>query len=468
MSDLRLSLAPAITTRDGTLAKDSLLQNFTREEHDGVQLAIKRPGYSTFFTPSFQSAGQGMFNLLGIAYSISNETIRRMSDGVTFVLPAAGGELFMDIVSDVTVAGVQSAVIKSTLRMWVFNGATVTQVTDPDYPSGTVRGLVLLDGTYYVMDSKGTIYGSALQDPTSWNPLNFIGVDQSLGVARRLVKHLNYCFAFCDQGLQAFYNNANPPPGSPLSPAGNATYLIGCASEESVVSLDDMTIFISKAKQRGRSVSALQGLSLVQLSTPYVEKILNRGDLVNIQSFGLKVQGHSYYIVTLRLLGITLVCDMVSKNWTIWKSADPNSVAGEFPFIAYLSQATINNTGIRDLIQHYQTGVVYSVDPTVYQDAGLPITGLVRTAIYDGQTSLYKFFIELNVIGDQASTTVEIRYSDDDYQTWSAWRTVNMDNARKMLRQLGRARRRAFEVRHTDNTPMRLEGLDFELYLGHS
>lgn len=468
MSDLRLSLAPKITTRDGTLTKDSLMQNFTREDREGTVLAIKRPGYSVRFTPPAVQPGQGMFNLNNVAYSISNETIYRLSDGVGFALPAAGANLIMDIVSDASVGGVLKAVIKSRTRMWVFDGAVVTQVTDPDYPTGTVRGLVLIDGTYYVMDPKGIIYGSAIQDPTSWNALNFIGTDQTLGQGIRLCRHLNYCFALCDQGSQAFYNNANPPPGSPLSPAGNATYLIGCANANSVIALDDLTIFMSKPKQRGRSVTALQGLSLVTLSTPYVDKILNRDTSDDVQALGLKVQGHSYYILTLRGLGITLVCDLVSKEWSTWTSADPASVFDEFPFMYYLSEAISSGLNRRDLIQHFQSGVVMEVDPTLYQDAGLPITGLIRTTIYDGQTSLYKFFTELNVIGDQASTTVEIRYSDDDYQTWSAWRTVSMNNDRKMLRSLGRGRRRAFEVRHTDNAPLRLEGMDFELYLGQS
>lgn len=476
MSDLRLSLAQPITTRDGTLTKDSLMKNFTTEERDGVKLAIKRPGYSTIHTPTSPSPGQGLFNLRNAAYSINAGTIFRLLTGAGFPLaaPVDPNELLY-IWSDIeeNTSPFTVAVIKSAQAMWLFDGTIAVKVTDPDYPVDTVPGLVCLDGTFYVMDTKRNIYGSAIQDPSSWNPLNFIAADQGLGEGRGLFRHLNYVFAFCDNGIQAFYNNANPPPGSPLSPAGNATYLIGCPAGATVVSLDDLTIFVSKSKQRGRSVSALQGLSLVPLSTTYVDKILNRGVMIDteITAFGIKIQGHSYYVLTLQAIQLTLVCDLVSKEWSTWTSLDnplEPGVEREFPFRAYLNNEREVFNVSRDLLQYTADGRTVEMLPTLYQDNGFAIPGLIRTILYDGQTSLYKFFVELNVLGDQASTTVEIRYSDDDYQTWSQWRSVSMNNARKMLRNLGRSRRRAFEVRHTDNAPARLEGLDFEMYLGQS
>lgn len=462
MSDLRLPLAQRITTRDGTLTKDSFMYNMYREESEGKVEAVKRPGTAVYATSGASAVAQGMFSLGNTHYSITADNIYTIDGFGSFAIPGiALANQPYDIVSDVTFGSAQIAVLKTTTGMWYFTGSGVIQVVDADYPPLTVRGLVLVDGTFYVMASDGIISGSSLDDPTVWEPLNFIGTDQSLGTGKRLFRHLNYCFAFNDLGLQAFYNNANPPPGSPLSPAGNATYLIGCASGDSVVSLDDLAIFMSKAKQRGRSISALQGLSLVQISTPFVDKILNRSTLANVRAFGIKIEGHSFYVLNLVDLNLTLVCDLVARDWAVWTTTVGSS-EGYFQFSFYL------NNGTTDLLQHATTGHIYSFSPTVYRDAGANITCRVRTTLYDGQTTLNKFFTALNLIGSEVASTVSVRNSDDDYRTWSVYRTVNMNSDRKQLRGLGRSRRRAFDLQHTANTPLRLEAIEFELYLGNS
>jgi hypothetical protein len=462
MSDLRLPLAQRITTRDGTMTFDGFMANMYREESEGKIEAVKRPGTAIYLTQASPAAAQGMFSLGAISYSISSDRIYKIDFGVSFAIPAVTTfGLPYDIVSDVTFGLLQVAVIKTTKGLWYFDGTTVTKVTDADYPTTTVRGLVLVDGTFYVMTTDGIIQGSGLEDPTVWTALNFIGTDQSLGLGVRLFRHLNYCFAFNDLGLQAFYDNANPPPGSPLSPAGNATYLIGCASGASVVSLDDLAIFMSKSKQRGRSISALQGLSLVQISTPFIDKILNRSNLSSVQAFGVKIEGHSFYVLTLLDLNLTLVCDLIAKDWAYWTTT-VGATEGYFQFAFYLSNGTT------DLLQHATTGSIYRLDPTIYQDASVNITCRVRTAPYDGQTALTKFFTALNLIGSQVYSTVAVRYSNDDYRTWSDYRDVDMNSERKQLRSIGSARRRAFDVMHTANTPLRLEAIDFELYLGNS
>jgi hypothetical protein len=77
-----------------------------------------------------------------------------------------------------------------------------------------------------------------------------------------------------------------------------------------------------------------------------------------------------------------------------------------------------------------------------------------------------KFFGRLEVIGDQITTTLYVRYTGDDYQTYSKYRPVSLAGKRAMLTRLGRDRRRAFEVRHTDNTPLRLEALEMTVEKG--
>lgn len=463
MPDPRLPLAQLITTRDGTLSKDSLMQNMIQETQPGKIESVKRPG-----TPLVQGgipAGtpQGMFTLQGQYYTIVNNVVYNVISRLAYIIPSDPPPgLIFDFIEDVVFGSGIITVMKTETYLYTFDGTTVTVHISMTYPVPTVRGIVLLDGTYYVMQPDGTIYGSAIQDPTTWTALNFIGTDPGLGAAVRLFHHLNYALAMSTSGCQAFYDNANPPPGSPLSPASNAVFRIGCASAASVVSLGDMTIFVSKsALTRGRSVSAFSGLSIVTLSSPYVDKILNRSSLLSVYAFGVSTTGHSFYVLNLLDIGVTLVCDLLEKAWYIWTS-NVNGVQQPFQFGFYL------NGVVQDLLQHLTDGSVHALEPSSYTDNGTAIACRIVTNPFDGGTVTDKFFSALNLIGDTVQTTVSVRYSDDDYESWSAFRPVDMGSKRKQQRGLGKSRRRQFELLHEDATPLRLEAIEFDVNLGNT
>jgi len=142
---------------------------------------------------------------------------------------------------------------------------------------------------------------------------------------------------------------------------------------------------------------------------------------------------------------------------------------GTITAVAYTSGPFIGKFytgfGTQDLIQD-ASGNIYELSPTLYQDNGLPIDVHVRTSLLDGGSNHKKFFSKLQVIGDMASTKVYVRYTGDDYQSWSAYRPADMSKNRALLNRLGDDRRRAFEVRHVGNTVLRLEALELEVEKG--
>jgi hypothetical protein len=88
------------------------------------------------------------------------------------------------------------------------------------------------------------------------------------------------------------------------------------------------------------------------------------------------------------------------------------------------------------------------------------------TTKYDFDLMDRKFMHSLDVVGDLTTgDTIDIRWSDDDYRTWSSWKTLNM-SPRAYFKRLGHFRRRAFELLHTGNYPLRLEALEFEVDIG--
>ena len=103
---------------------------------------------------------------------------------------------------------------------------------------------------------------------------------------------------------------------------------------------------------------------------------------------------------------------------------------------------------------------------SVYNDAGAPIYYRIVTDIIDGGTTKRKFFQRVEIVGDKVPATMNIRHSDNDYQSYSPYRAVNLDKIRPQIYQTGAARRRSWEFLCTDNQPLRLQAAEVDFDIG--
>ena len=90
----------------------------------------------------------------------------------------------------------------------------------------------------------------------------------------------------------------------------------------------------------------------------------------------------------------------------------------------------------------------------------VPILVVSRSGNIDAQTTDKKFFDEAMLISDKRNGVAYLRYSDDDYYTWSIFLPLNTNLNATKARRLGSSYRRAFELQHSENTPFRAEALD--------
>jgi hypothetical protein len=429
--------------------------------------------------------------------------------------------------------------LKNNEVAYYYNGLSVVQITDPDYPPETVFGVVYLDGTVYVMNRRGVIFGSDLNAPTSWSALNFISANAEADAAVALVRQLNYVVALKDYSTEFFYDAGNAT-GSPLAKVLNALLEIGCASAGSIAFSDNTFYFMANSRQKGRSIMKMEGYTPKYISNQYIDRILNADDLAEVYAFVIKTNGHFFYVLTLVSSNVTLVLDEVTGEWHLWShmaaaapvsvvsavvqsdgsilatasaphgqldgnvvdisGATPGAVNGQFNIrydtstmstsqFSYVPATPVSGSitgtilatfytesffpGVyyakgagEDLLLDIDTGDVYTFDPDLYQDAGLPIDVLVRTLLNDFGLMATKRFSRFELVGDKVETNVLVRYSDNDYQSWSLFRTIPMAQNRAKLTSLGSGRRRAFEVRHTQNFPLRLMAAEVDLDLG--
>jgi hypothetical protein len=115
---------------------------------------------------------------------------------------------------------------------------------------------------------------------------------------------------------------------------------------------------------------------------------------------------------------------------------------------------------------HESNGTIYKVDPTLFQDSGVPISVDVRTQLFDGGNSDRKHISKVEIIGDKSPSIVYFRYTDDDYQTYCGYRPIDMSSPRSQVKRAGSTRRRAFEIKHNDNSNFRAEALEIDVSKG--
>ena len=523
---IRIPLTEAVATRDGTTTKDSKIVNGFLDVRNKKPAVTKRFGLTTYASLPV-GEGQGMFYLSGTVYAIiADKLYSSTGTNYPYTQPSILGEVYQ-VLSDIYGT---SVFFKSSKAGYTFNGTTVTKITDANYPATTVPGIVYLDGTYYIMDTNSSLWGSNLDDPTTWSALNEIKSNSVAGVPVALARYLNYVVAFKDNSIEFFYDAANAL-GSPLSPAPNGLLTVGCASADSVVQIDNEVMFISRTIQKGRSVSLMHGLNTHPVSTPEIDRILNNDDLASIYSFSIKIQGHNFYVLSLTTSKITVVYDLITKQWSIWtyltpqtpktvssltysngivtasitahglSDGDPITIAGSVQTqyngtfsVSYIDANTLSYTpattpsvspatgtitattyvegylplntyvssGSQDLLLHELNGKIYVASPTSYMDDVSPINFEIVTNPFDMDTTDTKFISRLELVGDKTSTYCYMRYTDDDYQTYSLYRPVNMASSRSQLLRNGATQRRAVQIKHIDNTACVVDFLDVE------
>lgn len=403
------------------------------------------------------------------------------------------------------------------------NRYTVTQIVDADYPPNTVRGCAFLDGRFFVMTPSGEIAQSALEDAATWSALEYIQSQNDPGKGVFLAKIQNYLAAFKDWSTEFFYDAGNAT-GSILAPVQNASFQIGCASAGSVQELAGTVVWMGQTRDGfGRGIFQLEGQTPKKLSTNQVDKVLNNDSLASVFSWSANVGSHLLYGITLVATQVTLVYDFTSQLWSVFTSlassgsdkvvstisslgvvttttphgysdgdivliASTNSdfngwhIAIDVTSTTFQIQAegtTFTGSGTatkhtetyfpittsvrangKQYMQHATNGELYELSQNSYIDAIGAIAARIRTAKIDAENASLKFLGQAELIGDKIASTAILRYTDDDFVTYSSGKRIDLQANRSRVRRLGSFNRRSFEVLHVGNALLRLEAIE--------
>jgi hypothetical protein len=403
--------------------------------------------------------------------TVTPTSITRTGSTATVTLPAP---VNWQSGSTVTIAGAAQAeyngsvlitVTDATHFTYAVTGTPTTPATGTITAKGgrtTVPGVAYLDGYFFVMDQNAVIYNSGLNDPTAWGALDFITAAIEPGGGVALAKTQNYIVAFKEWSTEFFYDVGNPT-GSPLSPVLSAFTLVGCASGESVAELDETVYWISKARQKGRAVHKMVGLQQQLVSTPDIDRILATSDLSSVYSYGVKLSGHSFYILGLRDIDVTLAYDATAGTWAQW-----SSLTAQTPKSCTLTQsggvatAACTAHGYADGAAVTIAGAtpsdynglkqirVTSADAFIFSvasGAASPATGTITATGYDEGYFRYTHYVSAAgrdlVLHETTGALVEITpaaYTDDGAPIALKLRTGKLDSGNENYKSIGQIR----------------------------
>lgn len=480
-SSERVSLFREIATRDGGLSgRDEDYVNVFMEvikqtkTGDQRRFVMKRSGTVTAVASVSPSAIRGLyfwadedklFYCVGrniYVYVVSTST----STTLTNVFATSTGEVgFCEFLYDNgSVKLVASDGTAVTGLVTIDTANTVVTSSDVDIPTHKVN-LVFLDGYLFLAESNtANIWNSDLNDPLVFTAATFISTEMEADKVLRIAKLNNYIIVFGKTSIEYFWDAANPAPDSPLqrndTPIKINTYLAG-------FSVYGNTVYYIGTDASGQpDVFMLKDFKIESIGTPTISRYLNTVTDILSTWVGTIVsfQGHTFYLINAGS----------NKSWAI--DVDTGLVT-RFAFqsqnVFDISAATnvVSTSNARTYFTlDNNTSNIYKFDESVYQDVGVNFTCTVLTEATDFGTMNRKTMHRLSLIGDRptSNSNIGVQWSDDDYQTYSPTRLINLNQDLPSTGQLGVFRQRVFKLSYTDNFPLRLQDIEVDINKGNT
>jgi hypothetical protein len=456
---LRIPLVTNLQNRSELASEDARLVNCYAEPVSQQEVHIyKRPGLVPYTQPAGGAAiGRGVFNWNGTIYSIFNGTLYAGTTAVGNVSNSAGLYTFGSILG-----ATPSLFLQNGSNFYYYNSTVGLQGIAPGSFGSVVPGCAYLDGTMYLMDSNCNVWGSGINNVTSWEATNLIVAQSEPCPGIVIGKQLVYVVAFKEYSTEMFYDAGNAT-GSPLAGVPGQKLNFGIRHSNTLAQLSGVYLWVDLIPEGGMSVKIMDQLTAQPCSTPQVERLLQYADAQgyfngSVFSWTAKIDGHMFYCLSIIELGVTLVYDLVTKLWQQWTA--PTGGCMSIVSSTFLNGATI--------CQDASNGYLYTLSTQVATDNGVIIPSDIYTPSWDAGTYRRKVIDKMRVIGDKyRGNVLQIRVSDNDYVSWSQFRQVDMGVDDPFLANCGTFRRRAWNIHHAANVPGRIvQSLEPEVEVG--
>lgn len=237
------------------------------------------------------------------------------------------------------------------------SGATLSdiRVGDADFPTNPIT-CTWLRGFYLVGKSNGEMYWSI--DGSSWASLDFVTAEESPDKLVSIISDHGQVIVFGELSTEFWVPVADTT--APFQPITGAGQEWGCAAQGSVVKFDNSIMLLIRNQGGEVSVGQLMGNSIVRVSTPDVDNIINgytvKGDA---KAMFFMMDGHPMYQITFPAANETWVYDGLTKHWYNRKTQGLSRHRHQF------AVQLVDKT----LFTDYTNGKVYKLDKDAVTEA---------------------------------------------------------------------------------------------------
>jgi len=475
-----ITLLREITLRDGgSSGKDEDYLNvyfaLVKDNKSGDQrrFIVKRCGTSTAIASVGASSIRGIHfgtDANKLYYCVSNDVYvynftTAISTTLSNVFATTTGEVgFTEFLyDDGSVKMVASDGTATTGIITIDSSNTVVTANDVDLPAHNPN-IVFLDGYLFVAEADSSrIYNSENNDPLSYTADAWISPEQEPDQVVRLAKINNYIIAFGTTSIEYYWDAANAAPDSPLqrndTPIKINSFLGGFATYGN-------SVFFIGANSNGQpDLFELKDFKLEALGNPSICRYLSSAsdDIENWRGAIMAMDGHVFYVVNAGS-NKTWAVDLDTKMVTRFAYM-ANSI-----FDITMSTNLFNTNSTRTYFALDGDSTIYRFDETLYQDSGTNFICKIVTEANDFGTLNRKTMSRLSILGDRpaSDSNISVEWSDDDYQSYSTARTINLKQDLACTRQLGWFRQRIFKFTYSDNYPMRIQDIEVDINKGTS
>lgn len=234
--------------------KDSGISGGYLRPADGIADAGDGPGID-----------RGGINWNGAMYRVMGTKLCRIgADGLVTVLGdvGSGGQVTLDYSFD-------RLAVASGGRLYYWNGAALTQVTDPDLR--TVVDMQYISGYFMTTDGEYLVV-TELADPTAVNPLKYGSAEVDPDPILAVDELRTEAYAFGRYSIEVFQNVGGT--GFPFQRIDGAQITKGIIGTHAYADLQDTFIFVGSGRREAPAVYQMVPGNVTKVSTREVDEIL--------------------------------------------------------------------------------------------------------------------------------------------------------------------------------------------------
>jgi hypothetical protein len=293
-----------------------------------------------------------------------------------------------------------------------YNG---TAHNNPSFPDGAnVRAVEFIGSLFVVVraDTSGKFYWSAPLDGNSWDALDFATAEREPDSLLDVKALGDNIWLFGQQSIESWAHTGDAD--LPFTRIEQVAFDQGIMATGCVVPADNTLFFIGSKR-----VVYRLGQVPERISDHGIEERLAAS--TNARLFTFWYQGHEF--VCMRLDDETLVYDCSTQEWTEFQSSEGNWIVAYAAMqgkTAYLGHATTGQ--IMGWSEWDDMGAALERRFAVAQQLDDPLSvDRLQLWVNSGQSDVLE--------GQGSEPLVEMRYSQDAGQTWSAWEATDLGNA---------------------------------------